>query len=314
MSPRARQAPPPVPPAHGAEPPPRPRPAPGSSSSLYNAAGGPSAAGLSGGARLGAAAGAPAWPPPPSGPCPRPGAAPGACGRDAGGRGPRPGIIGSRRGPQGAGEGGGGRAPRRLRGGGRKWQPGTTRPPAPPPGSRPSSARPGGGPGRPPGADRGVIGGPGRGALRCDLPPATCGWGCGVRADLGGAAGVGRVPLGGHTSPPRAGPRAGGTSCLAPPCPRLGPWEPGRRRRRRLWRWWRRRSVGAGRGRAKIPGRGRGGRKTQGWELRGCGPERCGWGRLGSPPAAAPTLRHTLTRTRTHSRTRTPAGPVQTCP
>ena len=263
-----------------------------------------SAAGLSGGAPLGAAAGAPAWPPPPSGPCPRPGAQPGACGRGAGGRGPRPGIIGSRRGPQGAGEGGGGRAPRRLRGGGRKWQPGTTRPPAPPPGSRPSSARRGGGPGRPPGAGRGVIGGPGRGTLRSDLPPATCGWGSGVPADLGGAAGVGRVPLGGHTSPRRVGWRAGGTSCLAPPCPRRGPWEPGRRRRRRRWR---RRSVGAGRGRAKIPGRGRGGRKTQGWEPQGLGPERGWWGRPGSPPAAAPTPLHTLnthadTLTHTHPR------------
>lgn len=115
MSPRARQAPPPVPPAPGTEPPRRPRPAPGSSSSLYNAAGGPLRRRPQPGrparrCRRGSGPAAPAF-----------GLPPGACGRVAGGLGPRPGIIGSRRGPQGAEEGAGA-GPRAGSAAAEKWQ------------------------------------------------------------------------------------------------------------------------------------------------------------------------------------------------
>ena len=303
MSPRARQAPPPVPPAPGAEPPPRPRPAPGSSSSLYNAAGGPlhrrpQPRCPARRCRRGPGLAAPAFRalPPPRGPA----------------WGLRPGRWRARTPtrndrlpprPAGSGGGGGGRAPRRLRGGGRKWQPGTTRPPAPPPGSRPSSARRGGGHGRPPGAGRGVIWGPGRGALRSDPPPATCGWGCGVPADLGGAAGVGRVPLGGHTSPRRAGQRAAGGDVVPgsslPPPRAVGA---GAAAAAAVAAVAAAPQCGGGAGAGEDPGPGPRGPENAGMGAagQGQGRERRGWERPGSPLQQHPPS-HTHARGHTHA-------------
>lgn len=269
MSPRARQAPPPVLPAPGAEPP--PRPAPGSSSSLYNAAGGPPPPLVS--ARVPDSAGPQGFrtgppPPPPSGPAPirEPRLEPEA-GSQEGRRRARTPTRNNRLPPRpaGSGGGGGGRAQRRLRGGGRKMAAGTSRPPAPPP-RLPARLGPAGrGTREAPRAVQGVIGGPGPGILRSDPPSATCGWGCGVPADLEGATEVGRVPLGGHTSPWKTGLCAeggvGGGGCRYAwlfPIPVAG-----------------RGSRGGGGGAAAVWGRGGGGRRSPAWAA-GAGKRRDG--------------------------------------
>lgn len=64
--------------------------------------------------------------------------------------------------------------------------------------------------------------------------------------------------------------------------------------------------MGAGRGRARIPGPGRGGRKTRGWEQRGPARERPRGGRPGSP--LPPPRAHSHARGHTHAHAPRRAG------
>lgn len=199
MSPRARQAPPPVPPAPGAEPPPAPAP-PGLEFKSIQCRGGwgvpplppASAAGPRSALPQGLGTRRPRLPALPEPRSPARGLRAGALeGAD-----PRPGVIGSRRGPQGAEEGGGGLAPRRLR----RQKMAAWHDPAPRPSPRfPALLGPaGGGHGRPPGAVRRVTGGPGREARRREPPPATCGWGVGCQWSGEGGRGGERAARGAH--------------------------------------------------------------------------------------------------------------------
>lgn len=326
MSPRARQAPPPVPPAPGAEPPPRPCCAPGSSSSPYNAARGGGAsptAGLRRGAPLCAAAGSRHRPPPPSGPAPAPEprlgpAARAPEGADPGTRNddrlpPRPARRERRK---GAGAGPAQAPPRRQKMA--AWHD-----PAPRPSPRFAAllGPAGWGPGRPPGR-MGAVGGVIRGAEpRNAAQRSSSGhlW-LGVRVASGAGRGIGggeRVPLAGGVTPPcgsLARAREGRTPCLAPPCPR---WAVGAGAA----------AVaaavaaaapqcGGGAGAGADPGPGGGG------GMGGAGKravEAPGWtgAARGEAPGVAPGSRSTRsartdTRTRTHSCTRTPAaGPCR---
>ncbi|XP_021109552.1 collagen alpha-1(I) chain-like [Heterocephalus glaber] len=239
----------------------------------------------------------PARPPSPSGLCSRLGALSGARGRGAGGRRPQPGIFGPRRGPEERG-GGGGRAPGPAQAPRRRQKMAAWHDPAPrpSPGSQPSSAPRGGVPGRPPEAGRGVIRGPGRGALRSDPPPATCGWGCGAPADLGGAAREEGAHSWGTSS--RGGPGRGWGGCrgrlLPAPAAAVGA-----------------RAVvavaapqcGGGAGAGEDPGPW--GRKTRGWEQRagnGAG------GDAGVVPCSSPPPAHTHARGHTHAHAPRRAG------
>lgn len=141
-----------------------------------------------------------------------------------------------------------------------------------------------------------MIGGPGRGTLRSDPPSATCGWGCGCQWIWEGRRGRGECHLGG--TPPRGRPGVGWTSCLAPPCPRRGQWEPGR------WR----RSVGARRGRASIPSLAAG-PENAGVGVAGQNGSRAGEG-VGGRPGSRNTPSATLN---THADTHAHAPPLGRC-
>nr|XP_054100398.1 collagen alpha-1(I) chain-like [Callithrix jacchus] len=299
MSPRARQAPPPVPPAPGADPPLRPRPAPGSSSSLYNATGGPSTAGLRRGARLGAAAGAAAGPPPPSGLCPRPVAPPGARGQGAGGRRPRPRRIGPRGGP---GERGRGRGPGPAQAPRRRQKMAAWHDPAP----RPSPRRPALlGPARR--GTREAPGGGPRGDCRAGPESAAPGSSSGhLWLWVRGAGGSGRGGGAGESArlggtPPRGVPaaRRGGRCARLLPVPTAGRGSRGGRGGgAAMWG----RGGGGRRSRAPAAGAGKRGGGNSGAEA-GSGAWGDAWGRPFSPPHA-----HSHARGHTHAHAPRRAG------
>lgn len=170
-------------------------------------------------------------------------------------------------------------------------RPGPRAPPRPSPGPGGPARRgdPGG-----PRQGRGDGRGPRRGARRRDLPAATCG--LGVRGAGGpgrGARAWGACPCGGRTLPRRPGGTAWGgvePGSSLPPLRAVGAG----------WRRWRRRrrSVGAGREWARIPGpRGRGG-----LEGAGAGAARLEMTPVGMPGSPPCSRRPLPAHTHTHPR------------